>query len=252
LAGRHPLTASLSHDEYVDAIRSDGAALADAAGVAGLEAHVPSCPLWSVADLLGHIGRIHRWVGGLVVARAVERGPHWSEAEPPGAADLLPWFSGGVTLLADALADAGPGASVWSWTPDATSGFWARRQAQETSIHRYDAQLAAGQPEPLHGALAADGIDELFSLVPYWPWAPRVRGDGETLHLHCTDRDGEWLVKLLPDGLAVTTEHAKGDAAVRATASDLFLFLYGRIEPDALEVFGDADLVARFRELVTW
>jgi uncharacterized protein (TIGR03083 family) len=252
LAGRHALTFSLSHGEYVDAIRSDGAALADAAAAARLLARVPSCPLWSVADLLGHIGRIHRWVAALVVDRAVERGPHWSETEPPADDELLTWFRGGVTLLADALGDAGAGTNVWSWTPDATSGFWARRQAHETSIHRHDAQLAAGRPEPLDGPLAADGIDELFSLVPYWPWAARVRGDGETLHLHCTDRDGEWLVKLLPDGLAVTAQHAKGDAAVRGTASDIFLFLYGRVAPDALELFGDADLVARFRDLVTW
>jgi hypothetical protein len=39
---------------------------------------------------------------------------------------------------------------------------------------------------------------------------------------------------------------------VRGTASDIFLFLYGRVAPDALELFGDADLVARFRDLVTW
>jgi uncharacterized protein (TIGR03083 family) len=242
----------MQHREYVEAIRSDGAALADAAGIARLDARVPSCPLWSVADLLGHIGRIHRWVANLVVERAPERGAHWSEAEPPDERELLSWFTHGVTLLADALADAGPDTSVWSWTPDATSGFWARRQAQETSIHRYDAALAAGRAEPLDGRLAADGIDELFSLAPYWPWASRVRGDDERLHLHCTDRDGEWLVRLLPEGLGVTKQHAKGDVAARGTASDLFLFLYGRVAPEALEVFGDADLLARFRGLVTW
>jgi uncharacterized protein (TIGR03083 family) len=242
----------MRHREYVEAIRGDGAALADAASLAGLDARVPSCPLWSVTDLLGHIGRIHRWVAQLVAQHATERGAHWSEAEPPSAPDLVAWFTGGVTLLADALDDAGPAAGVWSWTPDATSGFWARRQAQETSIHRFDAQLAAGGPQPLDGPLAADGIDELFAMVPYWPWAPRVRGSGETVHLHCTDRDGEWLVRLVPDGLSVAREHAKGDVAARGTASDLFLFLYGRVASEALEVFGDADLLAHFRELVSW
>jgi uncharacterized protein (TIGR03083 family) len=252
MAGRDALTVPISHRSYVDAIRSDGAALADAAGAAGLDTRVPSCPLWSVGDLLGHIGRIHRWVARLVEQRAVERGPHWSEAEPPDERELLAWFAGGVTVLADALETAGPDAPVWSWTPDATSGFWARRQAQETSIHRYDAQVAAGRPEPPAGTLAADGIDELFAVIPYWPSAPRVRGDGETVHLHCTDRDGEWLVKLVPDGVVVTPEHAKGDVAVRGTASDLFLFLYGRVGTDTLDVFGDAPLLAHFRELITW
>ena len=64
----------MRHRDYVDAIRADGAALADAASAAGLHARVPSCPRWSVADLLGHIGRIHRWVAQLVGTRAVERG----------------------------------------------------------------------------------------------------------------------------------------------------------------------------------
>jgi uncharacterized protein (TIGR03083 family) len=242
----------MSHRDYVDAIRSDGAALADAAGAAGLDARIPSCPLWSVADLLGHIGRIHRWVAQLVAQRAAERGAHWSEAEPADERERLTWFARGVTLLADALDAAGPDAPVWSWTNDATSGFWARRQAHETSIHRYDAQLAAGEPQPLAGALAADGIDELFAVIPYWPMEPRPHGDGETVHLHCTDLEGGWLVRLVPDGHVVTHEHAKGDVAVRVTASDLYLFLSGRVVADALEVFGDAAVLANFCEQIAW
>jgi predicted lipid carrier protein YhbT len=54
------------------------------------------------------------------------------------------------------------------------------------------------------------------------------------------------------DGLVVTREHAKGDVAARGTASDLLLFLYGRIDADGLDVFGDAALLARWRELVAW
>jgi predicted lipid carrier protein YhbT len=119
-------------------------------------------------------------------------------------------------------------------------------------MHRFDAQLAAGTTEPIERTLAVDGIDELFELIPYWPLADRVRGAGETLHFHTTDGDGEWLVELGPDGLTVTREHAKGDVAARGTASNLLLFLYGRIPSDELEVFGDAALLARWRELVTW
>ncbi len=58
--------------------------------------------------------------------------------------------------------------------------------------------------------------------------------------------------ELSPDGLVVTREHAKGDVAARGTASDLLLFLYGRADADRLDVFGDAALLARWRELVTW
>jgi uncharacterized protein (TIGR03083 family) len=245
-------TYDLRHDEYVAAIRADGAALATAARDAGVDASIPSCPLWTVSDLLGHIGRIHRWVAHIIVERETERGPHWSEGEPPAPSDRVDWFAAGVPMLADALADAGPAAELWSWTPDRTSGFWARRQAHETAMHRFDGQLAAGATAPIAQPLAVDGIDELFDLIPFWPWADRVRGNGETLHFHCTDGDGEWLARLGSDGLVVTREHAKGDVAARGTASDLLLFLYGRVGVETLDVFGDASLLTHWRKLVTW
>ena len=75
---------------------------------------------------------------------------------------------------------------------------------------------------------------------------------GETLHFHATDGDGEWLVRLEADGPVFTREHSKGDVAARGTASDLLLFAYGRVSVDQLDVFGDASLLTRWRELVRW
>jgi predicted lipid carrier protein YhbT len=122
----------------------------------------------------------------------------------------------------------------------------------ETAVHRYDAQLAAGTPTPIERDLAVDGVDELFDLIPFWPWADRVKGAGETLHFHCTDGEGEWFVRLHAEGVDVTREHAKGDVAARGSASDLLLFLYGRVPAEQLDVFGDAVLLAHWRELVNW
>jgi uncharacterized protein (TIGR03083 family) len=242
----------MEFDERVTAIRREGAALADAARTVGVDAPVPSCPLWTVADLLGHLGRIHRWVAAMIVKRAADRGAHWSESAPPPNDELLDWFAQGAPMLADALAGAGPNTAVWTWTDDKTTSFWARRQAIETAVHRVDAQLSVGDAEPVDTPLAVDGIDELFDLLPFWPSAGRVRGNGETLHFHCTDADGEWLVRLEPDRADVTREHAKGDVAARGTASDLLLFVYGRVPPERLDVFGDAALLTHWRELVNW
>src|SRR5215469_3181220 len=49
----------------------------------------------------------------------------------------------------------------------APAGFWIRRMAHETLVHRADAQLAAGAaPEPLIEAeVAADAIDEWLMLL---------------------------------------------------------------------------------------
>lgn len=243
----------MNHDDYAEAIRREGHALDAAARHAGINAPVPSCPEWTVADLVGHVGRVHRYVTRVVTERTPElRGEHWSAAEPPPPGELLEWFAAGVDPLADTLRSAGPDAPAWSWTPDKSSGFWARRMANETAVHRHDAEQAGGRAEPITRELAVDGIDEFFDLVPHWPHYDKVRGAGETMHLHCTDGDGEWLARLEPDGLVVTREHAKGDVAARGAASDLLLFLYGRVQLDELDVFGDAGVLTRWRATVNW
>ena len=135
----------------------------------------------------------------------------------------------------------------WSWTDDRTVGFWARRQAHELSVHRWDAQAAAGTTAPIDRELAADGIQELFDILPFRPGGAPT-GNGETIHLHCTDGDGEWLVRLAPEGVTVVNEHAKGDVAARGGASDLLLMMWGRIPVDQVEVFGDASLLERWSD----
>ena len=241
----------MEYGEYCEAVLDEGHALAAAARAAGLEAPVPSCPEWLVADLLSHVGRLHRWVGAIVESSGSDPADHWSDAEPPPPDARVDWFEAGVDLITGALRGADPAAEAWSWTDDRTVGFWARRQANETAVHRWDAQGAAGAVEPIAHDLAVDGIDEFFGLIPFWRRESSVRGAGETMHLHCTDGAdgddrGEWLVKLASDAVIVTREHAKGDVAARGSASDLLLLLYGRVAPAALEVFGDASLLTRW------
>ena len=52
------------------------------------------------------------------------------------------------------------------------------------------------------------------------------------------------MVKAVDGTIAVTHEHGKGDAAVRGSASDLFVFAWHRGMPDTLQFFGD-EAVAR-------
>jgi uncharacterized protein (TIGR03083 family) len=241
----------VQHDEFCDAIRREGHVLATAAGAAGVDAPVPSCPEWSVGDLLAHIGRIHRWITAIA-----HRGPdapesHWSQAEPPPPAERVEWFATGVDPLADALSSAGPNVEVWSWTDDHSTGFWGRRMANETAIHRWDAQLAAGATDPIERDLAADGVDEYLMLLQHWRGADALRDLAGTIHFHCTDGDGEWLLRLA-DGAHVTREHAKGDVAARGSASDLYLLVSGRVPIDTVEVFGDDALLRAFLERARW
>jgi uncharacterized protein (TIGR03083 family) len=242
----------MEYADYCAAIRREGHALHTAADVAGVDAAVPSCPEWRVADLLAHVGRLHRWIAAIIESGGDSPSDHWSDAEPPPEADRLAWFDEGVDLVADALLRVQPSAPAWSWTTDHTAGFWARRQANETAVHRWDAQLAGADPQPIDRDLAVDGIDEFFDLVPFWRGASRLPVNGESIHLHATDGEGEWLVRLGTDGLVVTREHAKGDVAMRAPASHLLLFLYGRADASGAEVFGDASILERWQRTVRW
>jgi len=242
----------MEYSDYCAAIRREGHTLAAAARVAGVDHVVPSCPDWQVSDLLGHVGRLHHWVAAIVDSAGDDPPDHWSDAAPPPVDERLAWFESGVDLVADALLRVDPSSPAWSWTDDRTAGFWARRQANETAVHRWDAQLAADVAQPIEHDLAVDGVDEFFGLLPFWRHESRVRGTGESIHLHCTDGDGEWLVRLAADGVLVTREHAKGDVAMRAPASHLLLFLWGRVDRSGAEVFGDASLLDRWQHLVKW
>jgi len=239
--------------EHLDALRLDGAALEAAAREAGVDAPVPTCPGWTVADLLGHVGRIHRWVTTLVRERAADPPAFWNEVEAPPPAELVDWYAGGWRALADGLDAAGPDVEVWSWTPWRTGAFWARRQAHELAVHRYDAQVAAGAaPPPVPARQAVDAVDELFDLFPHRRRRAAISGNGEKIHLHATDAPGEWLVRLVPDGIEVAREHAKGDVAARGAASDLLLLLFGRVAPTRLDVFGDVSLLDRWQRDAGW
>ncbi len=242
----------MEYAEHCAALRREGDALSVAARAAGIDAVVPSCPDWQVADLLAHLGRFHRWIADIIAAGGTDPADHGADAEPPAPAERLAWFEEGVERIVDALRAADAASPAWSWTTDNTAGFWARRQANETAVHRFDAQLAAGDPQPIEHGLAVDGIDEFFMLIPFWRGASQLAGSSESMHLHATDGDGEWLVRLGADGVVVTREHAKGDVALRASASDLVLFLYGRRDASAGEVFGDAALLDRWQQLVSW
>jgi uncharacterized protein (TIGR03083 family) len=239
---------------YFAHLRADGDALAAAARKAP-DAPIPACPGWDMANLVGHVAGVHRWAAEMVRTGALERISRRDMAQPPEDHDeLWAWYEEGLDQALAVLQSSDPSGPAWNWQPGRprTAAFWHRRLAQETAVHRSDAQAAAGAPDPIDAALAVDGIDEYFELFLAGQMAARpVDGLHGSLHLHATDIEGEWWVALAPDHVERRHEHAKADAAIRGPASSLLLWLWNRVPSDSpdLQPFGDEAVMAQVSNL---
>ncbi|GGW75157.1 hypothetical protein GCM10010503_60920 [Streptomyces lucensis JCM 4490] len=252
----------LAHDRYCDEIDHQVQQLrAVVTSGADLAATVPTCPEWSLEDLVRHMGGALRWVDTLVRARAQEnipkeRVPFGAGPEERGdAAALDKWLAQSGELVVGALREAGPGTAVWTWAGNRDCGFWARRMAHEITVHRADAVLAAGLPYEVAPDIAADALDEWLELVEWvqrndaHPAAGELRGSGRSIHLHATDAgpdlNAEWIVELGQEGVSWRRGHEKATVALRGPLTPVLLAFYRRLPLDApgLEVLGERELL---------
>lgn len=255
--------APLRDDRYLDALAAQSALFAEALLGVDLQQRVPTCPDWTLYQLAEHVGQAHRWATAIVTRRATAP-PDLSElgmAAAPGDLDGLGnWLRDGAGELVTAIRAAGPQTPVWSWADDPNVGFWARRMAHETAVHRADVELALGREFALEADLAADAISEWLGAlsspqtVEFRPDLAELRGNGQILHLHSTDpglgEAGEWIVRRTPSGPVWEHGHSKGDVAVRGAVVDLLLVLLRRVPPEQapIEVLGDAAVLAHWLE----
>lgn len=204
-----------------------------------------------MADLVWHVGGVHEFFGAVVREQRLDPNVTGRATRPDSFAGIVDFGQRMADQLVQVLTDTDPAAPAWSWTADQTAGFVTRRMTHETAVHRLDAEQAAANTFSIDAELASDGVDEFLSNFLIWAAPDAAPVDG-SVHLHCTDVAGEWLVKQSADAAyEVTREHAKGDAAIRGRAEDLLLVLWRRLSLDTAEVIGDrgaADrLIARTR-----
>ncbi|MFJ9697557.1 maleylpyruvate isomerase family mycothiol-dependent enzyme [Kitasatospora sp. NPDC101183] len=249
--------------EHLDALRREGALLADAAAATELDAPVPTCPDWRLADLLLHTGQIHRWAASYLDRGLQERLDDAGEQEVfgprPSDAAMLDWYREGHAALVDTLAKAPADIECWTFMPAPSPlAFWTRRQAHETTVHRIDADAAAGRLGPeVPAGLALDGIDELLHGFLRRHRSRLHSEQPRTLLIRPTDGAGDggpWHVTISPAPVAVTTadETADGPADLTLTgpAHDLYLLLWNRLPADAparVDLDGDTTLLDLWR-----
>ena len=221
------------------------AGLAPASG--GLEVRVPWVPEWNAADLVGHVGTVHRWATAIVRAGHAEPpGPDTRQSPPDDAAPhfaaLLDWYGTGLVELVATLRTTPPDSPAWHMSPVAekVAGSWARRQAHELAVHRMDLETAAGVPcTPLDPALAEDGVDELLTIVvPRWAHTEPLISAVANTAVTATDTGRTWSVAVTRGQVTVTPDRSgTEDARLQGTAGQLLLHLWGR--PADVDVDGD-------------
>ena len=250
---------------YLAVLAAVATSLAAAAEEAGLEAPVPTCPGWNVADLVLHVGEVHRWAAAVVASRATKLGdvPSDSRGPLPEPAGTVTWFRDGAAKLCETLACADATIEYPAFLTDPATPrllFWARRQTMETGMHRVDAESALGRRTPFAPDVAIDGIDEFLTGFLPRSRTPLRASTPQSLQIAPDYSDRRWTVSISSE-LPVTrrwqaesdhdAEHV--DCVVAGLASDIYLALWNRAPLESLRIEGDRGVIDLVREVhIRW
>lgn len=213
---------------------------------------VPGCPGLTLGETVRHVGAVHR-VTRLWVAHG-RRPEQWQRAPLDG--DLVSFVRSGLSELIDELGRHDPAAPCDTWWPaDRTHGFWRRRMAHETTVHRVDVQAAAGMAvDGVDGAVALDGIDEVLFL---W-FAHRLGELGMASPQHgavgISGGGRHWLAVFEPGrSVARRVDEADAwaaDALVSGDPMPLYLWMWGRAPDQSVQISGDPEAAAQLWALL--
>lgn len=220
----------MDYATFVEHVRIDGERLVSVAGEASA-APIPSCPGWTMHDLVTHVARVYEHK--IECTELGHEPDPWPPAWPVDRDDVVWLADAHARLLAMFGSHSASDPSATWWPPDQTVGFWARRMAHETAVHRVDAELAIGQARPVDSQLALDGIDEVLTIMLAGDWSEAP--DASTGQRVAVASGGRrWLVTLEPTAVSIDEGADDADAAIEGDPSDVLLWLWGRAGDDAV------------------
>ena len=246
--------------DYCTVAETEAGRLRAAALAAGPGTAVPTCPEWTVHRLVAHTAGAFGMVTGALRA-ADPSSPPPRPSRPEGDFDaVLATYDERLATMLELLRSVDPTAPAWHFSPTApkTAASLSRRMAHETTVHRIDAQAAAGgalsnvapsdQDARVDPEVAADGVDEVLRwLIQRWTdqWATgELTG---TVLYHAADAGRAWTVRLVAGQLPQTAPESvtEPDASVVGLADAVYRAAWGR--PSGATVTGDPALVQATR-----
>lgn len=221
-------------------------------------ASVPTCPGWTVYDLVLHLGNVHAWAATIVETGQSTQGQNDEPASRKPRA-VAEWYAGKAEDLYAVLRDSDPESPCWNFAFGlGTASFWPRRQLHETTIHGVDLALATGRHPELDRDISADGIDEALRVFGH---RMHLRGYPAELtapiSIVATDTGRSWTVSPAtvdgvppqPPAPPVVRDGARdGVDRIEGPAAALYALIWKRLpSTDAsLEFVGDAARINAF------
>jgi uncharacterized protein (TIGR03083 family) len=204
-------------------------------------------------ELVRHLGLIHLWAAGNVAFQPsgileVDDLPDLAEYWPdlaawPDDADLVNWYRDTHANLVRVLESAPTDLDCVTFLPAPSPlAMWARRQASEIAIHRFDAEMSRGFTSQFDADFATDMLDELLC-----GFGPRPRPldieSAKTIHVHAEDTDEHWFLTIGPERTETARERGDVDLTLTGKAADLYLLLWNRTPDSSVTMSGDTEIM---------
>ncbi len=239
--------------DYIGCVATEGELFASAAERGELSVAIPPCPGWDMREMVRHLGLIHLWAAGHVAFPHEERDdtdlPDLAEFWPdlagawPDDAGLVDWYRDTHANLVQVLKSAPADVEAFTFLPAPSPlSMWARRQASEIAIHRFDAEMSRGIPSRFDPYFAADMLDEVVS-----GFAPRPRSldieRPQVILVHAHDTDDRWYVTVGPERTDTSRQGDGAHLTLTGTAAELYLLLWNRTPDSSVSMNGDSQLI---------
>ncbi|MFV2063994.1 MAG: maleylpyruvate isomerase family mycothiol-dependent enzyme [Chloroflexota bacterium] len=172
---------------------------------------VPHYPTWTLRDLVSHVASVHART--TIICTTLPQ-TNVSAVRSPKGRDPFDWYAETLPEMIGALRVADADADVWTLFEDRSLATWQRRMLIETSVHRWDAQQAIEEPQPLPSIVSGSGLDEFSDL-----WLPKL-GSVPVIEVTATDLGRSW-------------QFGSGDPVASASDSGSKLYLRLMARPGA-------------------